>query len=313
MDDMQLIRELGQETPLLQAAQLAPARGRLVNAMISSSAAGKRPAPRSWPKRRSLLAGLATAGVIAAVASLLTVAQLDKPNSEVTGSSATVGSPAAPDSSFQLVADTSESAQATAKRLSEALDHALRKEAPGARWIFAPEYAGQKPGPDGVPPQMIVKPDGPKKSEEMFFGGSGVLHEGRKGSLFLRIVTDPAKSRPTPPPDCHLYPNCVRIFAGSRGTNFSCSASPADCVEGTNPSGGKFVVMTLSQPSRAGSNVSWRSYEVRFELADGRILSISHSNSFGGGDGAPPAQPDTPLTREQVTVIANDIASKIKP
>lgn len=292
MDDLLLLRELGRDAPLLDPAELAPARDRLRNAMISHSAGTARPAGRSWAARRVVLAGVATAGVAAAVVALLTVAPIDRPSGGTVQPSAAVVSPSPPeDFTFRLVADSVDSAQATATQLSQALDRALKKEAPGARWIFKRDNAGQTPGPDGQPPQLHVKAsDGAKKSEEMFSGGTGVLHEGRRGALHLLIFTS----------------------VGSDRGIVSCPADSAGCIEVPGPNGGKAVVQTISQPPMRGSNVPFRMYMVGLQLADGRALSLSHSNDFGP-DMTPAAQRDTPLTREQVTAIAFDVASKIKP
>jgi hypothetical protein len=324
MDDLLVLREFGRNTPLLQAAELTPARDRLVSAMISDRSSNARPVRRSRPARSIVLASLATAGIAAAVAALLVVAPIDKPSGKATQPSAAAGSPEAPDSTFRLVADNSDSAQATARQLSETLDNALKKEAPGARWIFELDYVGQSPGPGGVPPQLHANGlDGTKKSEEMFTGGSGVLQDGRKGNLFLTIFaltpvggTNTASGSPRCAPSAS--PKCAQSGAADpRGAVnreklfLNCPRGAADCVEGKTPNGGKTVLQTISLPPLRGSAVPYREHLVRVQLADGRVLSLSHSNDFGP-DMTPAAQRDTPLTREQVTAIAFYIASKIK-
>jgi hypothetical protein len=60
------------------------------------------------------------------------------------------------DTRFALVADSAESIEATARRLSESLDAALREAAPGAEWIFEPRIPGET-GPDGQPMTMSHK------------------------------------------------------------------------------------------------------------------------------------------------------------
>ncbi|MEO3930116.1 CU044_5270 family protein [Micromonosporaceae bacterium B7E4] len=75
MDDMRLLRQLGEEIPPATPEQLASARNRLVAAMTDTSAAPtttiRRSTRRSW---RLALGGLAAAGVAAAVASVLVLA-----------------------------------------------------------------------------------------------------------------------------------------------------------------------------------------------------------------------------------------------
>jgi hypothetical protein len=77
MDDVQLMRELGQDSPLPSADELAPARNWLVAAMAAEHTAGThqgRRVRRRRPLRRLMLAGWATAGVAAAIAGVLILA-----------------------------------------------------------------------------------------------------------------------------------------------------------------------------------------------------------------------------------------------
>lgn len=76
MDDLRLVRELGDEVPLATPVQLAPARARLLAAMPATPAAtslsGSR--HRVRPRWRLVFSGVAAVGVAAAVASVLVLA-----------------------------------------------------------------------------------------------------------------------------------------------------------------------------------------------------------------------------------------------
>jgi hypothetical protein len=79
MNDMELLWELAQETPLPVPAELGAARGRLAAAIAVGPAAGRSAATppvlpqrrRSWPRRRLALTGAVAAALSAAVAAVL--------------------------------------------------------------------------------------------------------------------------------------------------------------------------------------------------------------------------------------------------
>jgi len=194
----------------------------------------------------------------------------------------------APDAPFALVALTEESAAASAKKLSKALDAALRGTAPGARWIAEPGVEGRDT-PDGEPPVLsyhVGKDE--RKAHELFNGGTGVLNQGRKGSLHLGV--EPAEG---------LGEDGVR-----RHNELTCPPSGRHCEVERAPSGTKLVFQTWTS-----GDVRTDSYEVG--LPDGRILRLLISNSFGAG-GGPAPQKDTPLTRAQLKAIAIGVAGRIK-
>src|SRR5689334_7292963 len=85
-------------------------------------------------------------------------------------------SAAPPPGAFRLVADTAASGGA---HLTPALDAALHQHAPGASWIFEPDYEGQKPGPDGQPPRVDCGTYG--HGQVACVGNGAVLRDGRKG------------------------------------------------------------------------------------------------------------------------------------
>lgn len=218
--------------------------------------------------------GLATAVVALSVTGALGLTMASGTGASSPPAAGPSASTSVPDTRFALVADSAESAAGTAKRLSEALDVALQKAAPGAEWIFEPGVAGET-GPDGQVPKLAYKVR--KNGQEMFAGDSGVQKDGRRGSLYLGIF--PAGTLDCPP-------------------------KGPQCVAGTTPGGAKTTLVTVD-----GDVVV---YHANVELPDKRVLTIIHSNDFGP-DGAGAAQPDTPLTSEQTMAIAIDVASHIKP
>lgn len=184
------------------------------------------------------------------------------------------------DTRFALVADSEESIEATARRLSERLEAALKKEAPDLKWIFEPNIPGEK-GPDGQPMELGYKEGkGVKKAQEMFAGTSGFRVGERKGSMHFAILN-------------------------SEGATVQCPPTIPTCVDGTAPNGAKTSMLTFDY----GDGVI--EHSARVELADGRILTLSQTNDFGV-DGAGAAQPGTPLTGEQTLAVATDVASQIK-
>jgi hypothetical protein len=203
------------------------------------------------------------------------------------GGASNAATSAAPDTRFALVADSKESAEATAKRLSAVLDAAFKKEAPGAKWIFEPAVAGET-GPNRAP-QLAYKTLIRTKPVDIFAGGSGVLNNGRKGNLFLQ----------TSPTVFQLENGKVVHYS------MECSPKAPKCVEGTAPNGAKTRLSTF------GYGGGMFSYSADVLLPDERVLSIHSSNEFGP-DGSPAAQRGMPLTGDQTLAIAIDVASQIK-
>jgi hypothetical protein len=198
------------------------------------------------------------------------------------------------DTRFALAAYDDQSAAMTAKQLTRVFDEALHKEASNARWIFQPVYVGQPKGPDGVPPALEykVRKGMPGKTGQMFFGISGVLNDGRKGTLHLAIVQSAV----------HLMPT------GKVVNLLKCPPHGPKCIEAMGPDGEATVLVIDGDKPSAGNFVN---YVVNVGLPGGRVLQLDHSNDFGN-DGDPVPQPGTPLTSRQVMAIAIDIASHIK-
>jgi hypothetical protein len=247
-------------------------------------------------KRRSgirRIAGVATAVVALSVTTAigLTMTNSTGASSPPVAGGASVAGTVVPDTRFALVANSEESAAASAKRLGAALAEAFRKEAPTAKWIFDPELPGQT-GPDGRPPKLSHRVvDGKtKKSQELFHGGSGVLNEGRKGRLHLGVnAVDRPGEDGTPNRDAGTCPP-----AGDK------------CTPGKAPNGAKTVLLTRTFEDTEGLVQT-----AEVALPDGRALRITQSNNFGVGGGGP-AQQATPLTSAQLMAIAIDVAGRIK-
>ncbi|WP_309115331.1 CU044_5270 family protein [Saccharothrix sp.] len=71
MDDLKLVRDLADDTPLPTAADLAPARARLMTALAAEQS------PRTRRNRGFVLAGASTLAAAAAVAAVVTLAPVD--------------------------------------------------------------------------------------------------------------------------------------------------------------------------------------------------------------------------------------------
>jgi len=257
-------------------------------------------------KRRGMLrtiTGAATATVALSVAVAIGLSGTGGAKSppSATGSAlASDGPPAtgvpAPDTRFRLVADSAESAAATAKRLSKALDASVRKEVPGSKWIFEPDYVGEPKRPDGQLPDLDakVRKGRPGQSGQMFAGVSGVRNDGRKGSFHLIVVIDEA---PEDGPSTPVDPGACGADTGST------------CTEGTAPNGAWTRLVTMADEN--GGKDPFVLYIASVGLPDGRYLILEISNDFGL-DGAPAAQPDAPWTSDQLLTIATDLAGQIK-
>ncbi|MET8353585.1 hypothetical protein [Micromonospora sp. NPDC005206] len=207
---------------------------------------------------------------------------------------AAASSPAA-DTRFRLVFDTDETADATARRLSQELDRALRTVAPGAKWTWMPDYVGEPRKPDGQPPEFTHRgtPD--------FVGtSSGISYQGRKGSLGVSVTPD-------------VYPDASD---GPAGYHWPCRPPPGIhedsryrrvCEAGTTPSGAQMKIETLT-----GKRQKSVQYLVAIQLPGNRALQADVLNMVGVDESAVPAQAQAPLSMEQLKAIALAIADQVK-
>ncbi|MGS2617295.1 hypothetical protein ACVCAH_22625 [Micromonospora sp. LZ34] len=223
-----------------------------------------------------------------------------------------------PDTRFRLVFDTEETADATARRLSQELDRALREVAPGATWVWMPEYLGEARKPDGQPPTFVHN-----GTSDLVNGTSGVSYQGRKGALGVSIAPDRSDPDETGshgscrrPPGAQegerFLPGCME----ATGFHWPCRLPPEvqednryrrECVEGTTPSGARTKTQTYT--GRRQQSVQ---HVVSVQLPDNRVLEVSVLNMVGVDESAVPAQPESPLSREQVTAIARYLEGRVK-
>ena len=219
-------------------------------------------------------------------------------------------------STFRLVADNQESAEATGQRLTETLDDAVKRVAPDARWLGGASYGA--PTTDGPPPAM-TSTGGAQASGQMFYGGSNLQVGSRQGSLQLQITdyrlfcSDATASAN---PKCG--PDVLARAKQGQENQLTCqmrNGPEPGCVQHTGPHGERVAVRTSSvKPPKLGGPWAFVTYEVRFELPDGRVLDTSVSNEVDSAEsGGRPHQQDSPLSVNQVVAIATDIAGKIKP
>ncbi|WP_406073643.1 hypothetical protein [Micromonospora sp. NBC_01638] len=221
---------------------------------------------------------------------------------------AVASSPTA-DTRFRLVFDTEETADATGKRLSQELDRALREVAPGAKWTWMPEYLGEPRKPDGQPPRFVNN-----GTSDLVNGTSGVSYQGRKGALGVSIAPDrsgPDGTGPCAQEGDRFRPQCVEV-----GFHWPCPLPPdiqednryrRECTEGTTPSGARTKTETYT--GRRQQSVQ---HVVSVQLPDNRVFEVSAVNMVGVDESAVPAQPESPLSREQVTAIARYLEGRVK-
>jgi hypothetical protein len=191
---------------------------------------------------------------------------------------------------FRLVFDTPETAKATADRLSQELDQALRKHAPTASWIQDPDIGAHREGPVGQPPILAYKVGPNADPAAVFAGHKGLLNEGRKGGLSIGVGRD----------------SWQKTGPGPNQFDWTCTDSPG-CTVDKAPSGAKMKIISR----RASAESQFVSDSVAIEVPGNRVLNVEVSNEFGVGDGTV-AQNASPLSLEQVRAIALDIAAAIK-
>jgi hypothetical protein len=201
--------------------------------------------------------------------------------------------PPAQDTRFELLADSQDSAEASAQRLSEALDRALKRAAPDARWVSVAASDASNPTADGLPNIAPIFANGPDHPANHFSGTVNVESGTRQGTLTLMIHPQTELSlppKPEPGNNANLRQPILLACAGTRG-----------CTEGTGTHGEKLVTI-LTEAS------NYRLHEVNVEVAGNRILSITVATDVADlNDTNTP-----PLTMEQTTAIGVDVAAQIK-
>ncbi|MGC4868466.1 hypothetical protein ACLQ3B_23875 [Micromonospora sp. DT53] len=206
--------------------------------------------------------------------------------------------PTAGDTGFRLVFDTDESAEASAKRLGAEFDAALRAVAPGSTWFWIPDHLGEARQPDGRLP--VFTHNG---RDDLVGGGSGVSYRGRRGPLGVSISPDVFEPAPTAQPD------------GPAGFHWPCELPEGAgddryhrvCAEGTAPGGLRTKTETLT-----GKRTASVQHIVSIQLPGNRALSASVSNMVGVDEQAVAAQPEPPLSAEQLRAVAVRVAERIR-
>ncbi|MEH1164164.1 hypothetical protein V6V47_02110 [Micromonospora sp. CPCC 205539] len=207
----------------------------------------------------------------------------------------------AADPGFRLVFDTDESAEASARRLSAEFNAALRAVAPGSTWFWIPDFVGEARKPDGRPPVFTHH-----GRDDMVSGGSGVSYQGRKGPLAVSIspdVVEPGPSgRPGDPFEPAGYHWPCELPAGYGDARYH-----RVCVEGATPGGLRMKTETLTG-KRNGSV----QHIVSIQLPGNRAFNASVSNMVGVDEQAVAAQPEPPLSAEQLKALATRVAERIR-
>ena len=187
------------------------------------------------------------------------------------------------DKHFQLLASSKESADATAKRLSQTLDRALKQTVATAKWVNIKASDASNPTADGLP-NIVPIFLGPNHPGNYFSGTVNVENDGRQGHLDLALHPQAELGK--------QYPKKPRF-------QLEC-AGEAGCKEGISPDGKK-IITTVGENEHA----KWQ--EIRVEVADNRLLIISVAM-----DVDPNNVQTLPLTVAQTTAIAVYMAGRIK-
>ncbi|SIN26805.1 hypothetical protein [Micromonospora cremea] len=241
------------------------------------------------------LGGSLAAVLALAVAGGVSVAVRDQEPGAAPGTPQAVASSPATDTRFRLVFDTDETADATAKRLSQELDRALRKVAPGATWTWMPDYLDEPRKPDGQPPQFTHR-----GTADFVGSSSGISYQGRKGSLSVSITPDVHRDASAGPAGFHWpcqLPQGIQEDSRYRRV----------CEAGTTPSGARMKIETLT-----GKRQKSVQHLIAIQLPGNRALQAGVLNMVGVDESAVPAQPQAPLSMEQLKAIALAIADQVK-
>ncbi|MER7009170.1 hypothetical protein ABT297_39850 [Dactylosporangium sp. NPDC000555] len=190
----------------------------------------------------------------------------------------------APDLRFQLLANDKASAEATAKHLSAALNDALKRAAPEAKWVNVKDGGAADPTAEGLPHIAAVNLS---DSRAAYFSGSVNVEAGKHvGVLSLTTMGDVGQANPRDPTNPEKKKQPIKL---------DCAGAEA-CTEGVAPNGQK----TLTIAGQTG-NVYLRS--VRVGIPDNRILIIQVGSTNSN---------EAPLTVQQITAIVVDVAGYIK-
>jgi hypothetical protein len=236
--------------------------------------------------RSARRAGYGLAAVVAVAVSAGTLTSVARPNDEPRAAPP----PVVPDTRFQLISTDKQTAEASARQLSRALDHAVKKAVPGVTY---PSFKGitSNPTKEGLP--LIVGGWGPGKDPADWFSGTvNVEVTKRQGALNLMVLSLPEPGTPF---------KKGRDGKPSPPMLVSCEHETG-CKESTGPNGKKIVTIVTKQGN-------YQNREVRTEIPSHRVLTVSVSNVDVNPENA--AAP--PLTTAQLAQIVGEVSGQIKP
>ncbi|MET0492650.1 MAG: hypothetical protein ABW000_05910 [Actinoplanes sp.] len=237
--------------------------------------------------RSARRAGYGLAAVVAVAVSAGTLTSVARPDDEPRAAPSPVI-----DTRFQLISTDKQTAEASARQLSKALDHAVKKAVPGVTY---PSFKGitSNPTKEGRPLIVISGGRGSGKDPVDWFGGTvNVELDKRQGALNLMAISLPEPGTPDKVgPDGKPSPPML----------VSCEHETG-CQESTGPNGKKIVTIV----TRRGN---YQNREVRTEIPSHRVLSVSVANvdATNPDNAAAP-----PLTTAQLARIVGEVSGQIK-
>jgi hypothetical protein len=262
---------------------------------------------RREKRRRTLVRVGVPVAAVAVLATALAVINPAAPAPPVVAGPATSLAPApatatTPAPGFRLVASNRAAKAATSASLRKAMDGAVRKTAPSAKWLAQGDPAYSTP--DGQPP--LITGDGVQRTvDQMFAGGTGISLDGRRGTIRLNIIAvNPCNGGTLS--KCGTDPK--KDFTPD--TLLKCYPSPEKCTESKGTDGRRQRARTTTS---LGGFVG---HEATVELADKRTLLVFVDNEFivpGTHPQNSVAQPEAPLSLTQVEAVASAIGDQILP
>ncbi|GIF23204.1 hypothetical protein BJ973_000440 [Actinoplanes tereljensis] len=254
---------------------------------------------RSEKRRRTLVRVGVPVAAIAVLATAFAVISPAAPAPPVTFSAQATAPAPAP--GFRLVATNRATRAATAASLRKAMGDAVRATAPDAKWLAQGDPAYSTP--DGQPP--LITGDGVQRTQDqMFFGGTGISLDGRRGTIRLSVIAvNPCNGGTLS--KCGTDPKIL-----NPDTYFKCYPSPEECTESKGTDGRRQRVRTTT------SLHGFVGHEATVELADKRTLLVFVDNEFivpGTDPDNSVAQPEAPLSLLQIGAVATAIGDQILP
>jgi len=228
-------------------------------------------------------AGYGMTAVMALAVATAGVASVSRSPGEPNDTPAATQPQQSQDKHFQLLANSKESADASAKSLSQTLDRALKQTVTTAKWVNIKASDASNPTTEGLPNIFPIFL-GPNHPGNYFSGTVNVENDSRQGHLSLMI-------QPLAEAGNWQYPKPPRLLA---------CAGEAGCTESTGPNGEKIITIVTEVSS-------FNLQDVRVGVAGHRMLSITLGMDVDRNN-----VQALPLTVTQTTAIAVYVASQIK-